>query len=214
MNRSITLVFTLLLGLTACQAQPDARFIRGELLLNETFETNLGWDDRAQDGVVIGIESGAYRMRADVNQYVRGFDRRQRYENVVIEVQAVQFSAVETNAYGLVCRGSTTDGREDGYYFLVGGDGSYSIRVGRNGDVERLVAWARSGAVNDGAALNTIRAVCVDDYLALYVNGTFVADVRDRTYQRGAVGFALAAKAGTVVEVAFDNLNVFTARPE
>jgi hypothetical protein len=214
MDRIIALVFTLYLGLAACQAQPEVRFTRGNLLLNETFETNLGWDDRAQDGVVIGVEAGAYRMRADVNQYVRGFDRRQRYENVIVEVQVVQLSAAETNAYGVVCRGSTTDGREDGYYFLVGGDGSYSIRIGRNGDVERLVAWARSGAVNEGAALNTIRAVCMNDYLALYVNDEFAADVRDRTYQRGAVGFTLAAEAGTVAEVAFDNLNVFTAQPE
>ncbi len=48
----------------------------------------------------------------------------------------------------------------------------------------------------------------MDDYLALYANGEFVAEVRDSTYQLGNVGFVVAVAEGGVIDVTFDNLTI------
>ncbi len=196
--------FILLLLLAACQPQPQARFDLGGLLLREPFESAVGWDSFIQGNVSAGVEAGAYRMQADVNTYVRGFNSTP-YADVVIDVQGIQLSAQPNNAYGVVCRGAANN-TANGYYFLIGGDGSYSIRKGQFGEVDALVHWAKSDAIARGTALNNLRVVCVEDYLALYVNGQFVADARDTTFSTGFIGFAVAARRGTRIEAAFDDL--------
>lgn len=196
--------------LAGCRAQPSAQVVTGEVLLRESFDQALGWTGGARDNVVAGVADGAYRLRGDVNAYVRGFHRTY-YDDIVIEVDGVQLSEHRVNAYGVICRATPDQDRIDGYYFLISGDGAFSIRKGQHGVIDPLIPWRRSNAINQGTAINRLRVVCVDDYLALYVNGQFLADVRDSTYSRGVVGFALATQAGSITEVAFDNLIVRAA---
>lgn len=197
----------LLLCICGCRATPQAAVQTGALLVDEDFTSTFEWDTRAQAGVQIGVFDGAYRMFSPVNQYVRGFNSRVD-SDVVIQVHARQLSAAENNAYGVVCRASPSN-LANGYYFLVGGDGTYSIRRGKDNAIDPLISWAGSAAVHRSAARNVIRAVCVADYLALYVNGEFVASARDSTYRTGFTGFVVAAGRASEVEVEFDNLKIW-----
>lgn len=99
----------------------------------------------------------------------------------------------------------------DGYLFLIQGGGSYGIFRARGRDLTPLVNWQTSEAVNVGPNTNHLRAVCMGDYLAFYVNDTLVADTTDSTYQRGQVGLAASAanRIGALIE--FDNLTVTQA---
>ena len=56
-----------------------------------------------------------------------------------------------------------------------------------------------------------MRAVCMGDYLALYINDEFVADATDDTYSTGQVGLAASASNILGVQVEFDNLTVHEA---
>jgi len=61
-----------------------------------------------------------------------------------------------------------------------------------------------------GRASNTIRAVCVDDYLAIYANGTFLGEVKSSDYRRaGQVGLVAGVSRNKDIRVAFDNLAVY-----
>lgn len=192
---------------------PSEVFVRGDVIFNEDFFTPYDWDNRVEGVVEIGVEDGAYRMRSNSTAYVRGFNSRV-HEDVMIEVETLQLTSHERNAYGIVCRASTSDTSSNGYYFLIGGDGSYSIRKGRGGNVEPLINWARTDAVNQGVARNVIRVLCVDNYLALYINDEFVAETFDSSFRGGFMGFALATSEGTFTEVAFDNVTMWSARLE
>ncbi|MFW5691892.1 MAG: hypothetical protein ACOCX3_00925 [Chloroflexota bacterium] len=205
------LISIFLLAGCAGRGTPDAVYTLGDLLDSQQFDQGFSWEQRTAGDVSVGVAGSAYAVQTNVSSYVRGFDRASDYADVVIEADAVQLSAANNNAYGIVCRAAFDSDSADGYYFLIGGDGTYSIRKGERGDILALVAWEPSGAVNQGAASNQIRAVCVGDYLALYVNDRFVADTRDATYQRGRVGFAAATEAGVPLEVIFDNLTIFSA---
>jgi len=209
--RMILLTSMVLLGLlTACRPDPDVAYGTGDRLLRETFtEPSSAWDNRRAGAVQIGISNGAYRMQSDTSNYVRGFYRAETYADVIIDVQGFQFSAEDNNAYGVLCRAETGDDRASGYYFLIGGDGAYSIRKGQHDEINGLVKWGRADVINQGTGSNSLRVVCVDDYLALYVNGEFLADVRDDTYGSGYVGFAVAVEDAATISVAFDNLTIF-----
>lgn len=201
-----------LLGLllSGCAPAPIVPYSLGNLLLEEDFSQGYGWDAETTGGVTIGVRDGAYRMRADVSQYVRGFNA-ERHTDVVIEVDALQLSPDERNAFGVICRGNPAATNASGYYFLIGSDGSYSIRKGVGSDLEPLVAWERSSVVRRGAAANTLRVACIGDHLALYVNERQVAQARDTTYQGGFAGFVVAAAEGQVIEAVFDDLRIWEA---
>jgi hypothetical protein len=132
------------------------------------------------------------------------------HEDVVIEVTTNQASSFENNAYGVMCR-SDTSNNGDGYYFLISGDGYYAIAKGEGDDVNELVEWSTSSAINQGQASNTIRAVCIDNYLAMYVNDEFVADTEDSEYTSGFAGFAATGFEGGNTDISFDNLTITAA---
>jgi len=99
----------------------------------------------------------------------------------------------------------------DGYLFLIRGEGMYAILRARGRNITPLVNWTQSNLINQGPGRNELRAVCLDDYLALYINGEFVADATDDTYTRGQVGLAASASNRLGVQVEFDNLIVHEA---
>lgn len=102
----------------------------------------------------------------------------------------------------------------DGYLFLVRGDGNFAIMRSRGRSITPLVDWTANSAIKPGPAENRIRAVCMDDYLAMYANGTFLGDATDDTYSQGQVALADAGSTRLGVQVSFDNLSVSEANPQ
>ena len=102
----------------------------------------------------------------------------------------------------------------NGYLFLIQGGGSFSILRARGRNLTPLVEWTNSSAINQGPAPNHIRAVCVGNYLAMYVNDVFLGDATDDTYTSGQVGLGAssASRAGTRID--FDNLTISAAVPK
>jgi hypothetical protein len=101
-----------------------------------------------------------------------------------------------------------TSNNGDGYLFMVQGNGRYAILRSQGRKLTPLVNWASASAVNQGAAQNRIRAVCMGNYLAMYVNGQFVADTTDDLYTKGQVALVGASAGRTGMTVTFDNLSV------
>jgi hypothetical protein len=118
------------------------------------------------------------------------------HDNVIITAALQQTQGADGSAFGVMCRASA-DG--NGYYFLIASDGTFSISVGTDArsDLFQLVPWQASSAVRRGTQANTIRAVCVEDYLALFVNDVFVAETFDDEFTRGQAGVALGAVQAT-----------------
>lgn len=109
--------------------------------------------------------------------------------------------------------GALDSSNGDGYLFLIQGGGSYGIFRARGRDLTPLVNWQTSDAINVGPAENRLRAVCVGDYLAFYVNDRLVAEATDPTYTSGQVGLAASAASRLGARIEFDNLTVSAATP-
>ncbi len=215
MNRKLyrlAVLLTIILLLAACGGpSPSQKYVAGEVLLTESFSEPSAWEAFTAEGMDFQVVDGAYRVQTEDGGYVWGLNAAE-HTDVMLEVTSTQHSSYENNAYGVMCR-ANIDNNGDGYYFLISGDGFYSIAKGEGDSVNRLVDWTSSPAINQGQASNTIRAVCLGNYLALYVNGQFMAEIEDIGYSAGFAGFAATAFEGGDTDIAFDNLTITAVSP-
>lgn len=225
--------------LAACASEspfaprPSEAYRTDALLAEIDFSAASDWEAYTDPalGVDFRIEDGAYRARIDGRRathapnapYDTGVNAASAraggfmwaldtgvYADTLIQIDTLPYSTYRDNAYGVMCRASPTN-NGDGYYFLISADGQYTIRRGFNREIQALVEWTPSAAIQPDRAPNRIRALCVGNRLALYVNGMFVGEARDALYARGNVGIAAAVPAGGQVDIAFDDLRVWAA---
>jgi hypothetical protein len=187
-----------------------AGYVLGEILLEEDFSQADSWGRSEDSSSVSSLEAvgGFYRIQSQTGESWWGLNE-QEHADVVIEVTASQRSAGRS-AYGLMCRAdASNDG--SGYWFLIGDEGFSAIhRVGGLGGFSPLAGYP-SSAVKLGQASNIIRAVCIGDYLALYVNGEFVMEARDSSFARGYAGLAAISPVDTPIDAIFDDLTIWEA---
>lgn len=160
------------------------------------------------------IEGGVYHIQYTTSSsaYIWG-QGGEAAQDVDIEVDARFISGGSEDFYGVMCR---VDDSGAGYAFLVGRDGYGAIARADGRSLSFLVEWREHEAIKKHEATNKIRAVCVGDYFALYVNEKFVADVEDddeASYlESGQVGFIAGvlteSREESQVNVDFDNLIV------
>lgn len=188
---------------------PDLGTIRAHLLKLETFDQQDAWEEYSNlNGVELGVENGVYRAYTMNEGYVWGLNEQQ-HNDVVLEVEVTPLSIHPAeNGFGIMCRADTSN-NGDGYYFMINGSGYYSIMMGQGDGMVTLVDWQQSNVINQDIDRNVIRAVCVDNYLALYVNGQLLVDITDNTYAEGYAGLSVAASGNVDADIAFDNLALY-----
>lgn len=197
--------------ISACLAQPAEQFVLGDVLLEEGFDQSFVWENYNDPalGVNFRVEDGVYHAQAGSSGFMWALNS-EAHTDVVIQVDTQQISSYANNAYGLMCRAAPTN-NGDGYYFMISGDGMYTLRRGATDQVGALIEWTYSDAIQQGQSINRIRAVCIGDYLALYVNGRFVAETHDSYFSRGYAGLTAAVPEGGDVDVTFDELKIWSA---
>lgn len=204
-------VCCVLLLTAACDARPSFDYRTGDVLLQEDFDATYVWENyRTPDGGTdFRVEDGVYRVQMNGGSYNWALNA-QVHSDVVIEVYSTQRSSYGNNAYGVVCR-ADPGGRGDGYYFYISGDGYWSIRKAQGRTMTPLVDFTQSEAIHQGQSINLIRVLCIEDYLALYVNEQFVGEVFDRSFASGVAGITAAVPDEGEVDVSFDNLRIIAA---
>lgn len=215
-------IFGLLALAAACGAMepmvapgraPSLGFRYQELLLEDDFADSGAWRSYGADNLFLGVEDGVYKMDFVGRKYV-WTQGEATYADVVMEADLRQISDYDHNAFGLACRLDAAN-RGRGYYFLISGDGYASIRWSDGRSLQPIAEAKPSLHVKRGQAKNRVRAVCIGDYLALWVNDEFVAEARDGRASEGAVGMAgVMNYAGKRLTVTMDDLKVWRAAPD
>lgn len=254
MRWSTLLTLTFLLAACGGSSNPTQSINIGDVLASYDFEQQNSFEEGSYNSATLRLVDGAYQI--DVRQGEGELWWGQwgdSYGDVAIDVELLQLTERNENAYGVMCRVAGSVGRapepldedaaldtdeaesdeaEDatpdpvdvvpeqrtsfgnGYLFLIQGNGSYAIMRASEREVIPLVDWteAPEDLMEIGRnANNTMRAVCVDDYLALFINDQFVAEAADDTYTEGQIGMAASSYNRLGVRVEFDNLVVSEA---
>jgi len=197
--------------LTACSttARPTVDYEVGEVIYQNTFNDPDSWTTFGFSQSQFGISDGTYNAISAGGGIV-AVTNFHTHSNAVLEVTAEQISAFDDTGYGIICRAQSAQNAV-GYYFLLSGSGRYGIRIGEEERVRVLVPWTDHPAINKGRATNRIRAVCIDDYFALYINDQFIAEARHDWLEAGLMGLAVTSNEGTEIGVVFDDVTIWQA---
>lgn len=209
----------LLAALAGCQGKPLSMQERGPTRSvytgNQrtlyTFNDAGTWDIfSVDDAAYFRIDNGTLEGHVAADRGYINSTNNVQHDNVIINATMRQTEGLLGNGFGVVCR---ADKAGNGYYFLLASTGEFTISVGtpaRNALFE-LIPWQYHSRINQGVRENKIRAVCVDNYLAMFINDVFVAETFDDEFTSGDLAVTVGA-VDQPVTVRFDDILVRDAR--
>lgn len=183
----------------------------GDLQFHDAMDDENHWHVIDGDYGEYDFEDGELEMLSEADaDYPLLLVTNTRYDNAVIQAEMTFEDGADNNAFGIVCRSSEGD-KGRGYQLLISADGYYTIWLTDNNFYRVIVAWETSSDINLNST-NQVTAVCVDDYIALYVNDTLLVDLYDDVYQTGTVGFTIfTIEEDDETSILVDNVFVWNA---
>ncbi|GAB4579645.1 MAG: hypothetical protein Fur0022_23830 [Anaerolineales bacterium] len=163
--------------------------------------------NRDADGIT-DFEQGGYRIFVNKIDWIFWSTAGLSFTDVRIEVDATKLGGPDTNEFGLICRYVDTDN----FYFLTAtSDGYFSISKYLNGEYFSLTeeTFLPTDYVNQGNALNHLRADCIGNTLTLYINEQLIASYTDSSFSSGDVGIMVGSYNTSGADILFDNFVVY-----
>lgn len=184
----------------------------GGALLQDDFNgtRQCGWAEYNRSGTVVAIADGVLQISTSTPGQIFWSNPGRNFGDVIVTTQARQTDGPNDNAYGVICR---YQDESNFYLFLVSGDGYYMIGKYQTGQgtIQYLTEsneFIFSEVINQGVAVNQVRASCIGNELSLSVNGIPLVTVQDSTFATGDVGLGVSTfEPGTAV-VQFDDFRV------
>jgi hypothetical protein len=181
----------------------------GHTLFRDDFsDPTSGWNRVVSSDGVSDYEDGAYRILVNQPNMDILAEPGLEFIDAQIEVDAIKVSGSRDNRFGILCRMS--DSRHY-YSFIISSDSYYGI--GKVDAESYALLGGRtllpSELIHLGFEFNHLRADCVGEELALYVNGVRLMEVRDSQYHSGDVGLWAGTYGRAGTDIRFDNFVVF-----
>jgi hypothetical protein len=192
----------LLILLAACQQQPLSMQERGptrSVVVGSqrtlyTFNDPGPWDlfDLPDNQAHFSIHDGKLEAYVAADRGYIMTRNHTVHSDVIINATVRQSEGRIGNGFGVVCR---ADAQGNGYYFLLSSSGEFTISVGTpvRDDLFQLIPWQYHSIIKKGFFPNEIRAVCAQDYLAMFINNVFVAETTDDEFTEGELGLTIGA---------------------
>jgi hypothetical protein len=180
----------------------------GEVLYTDDFsDAESGWDIYNGDAGISEYLNGSYLINVKEPQFDRWALAHQEFENVSVQVDATKINGTDDNNYGIICNYM---GLDQFYMFLISSDGYYMIQKKTAEGIYYLSGewFEESEQIKTGDETNTIRAVCGEGKLSLFINNKLVDEVMDSEYTKGDVGLMAGTFNVGNVNISFDNFIV------
>jgi hypothetical protein len=181
-----------------------------EPLFEDDFSTSA-WGTGTDSDSSVEYENQALHFFVNKDfWYVWSTPNEENYEDIHIEVTAVNNSTDPKGSFGIICNLQNAD--DTSYYFAVTGSGDYAI--GRYTLTDDILLtndgeWAPSSAITPSADSYRVGVDCGNGILNLYVDGQLVDSVSDATFTSGNVGlFAWSDEKQNSTDVTFDDFVV------
>ena len=183
--------------------------LTGELVFEDDFsDEDSGWfilseleysADYVDGGYLVGVYQEDYYF---VDAIGIG------YSDVILEVDTEFYDGGVDNFFGLVCRYVDID---NFYGFAISTDGYFAILKSFEGEAEVIGTddFQKSDIIKQGERENHLRAECVGNHLALYVNGELLIETYDSDIPEGDIGFIVGTVSAETTQILFDNIKIY-----
>ncbi len=212
MKKAVLVLIVLMLSSLACTLTgqgSSATTPKAKVLFSDDFSNpDSGWPSISDEFGSADYKDGGYEITVkDAKSGYWSTSNLEDQTNVTIDVDATSSGASSDNDFGIICRGLDGDNH---MLFLISADGYSVIGKFKDGTYQNLSSkeWLASSAIKQGQELNHIRADCVDNTFALYVNGQLVATATDDDFSTGMVGLTVGTSQDPNAAVMFDNFVV------
>ncbi|RMG84856.1 MAG: hypothetical protein D6712_10545 [Chloroflexi bacterium] len=180
-------------GLQETLSQGSQAITVGEQLLAVQFAEGE-WETYRDDLTSLAPDAAinAYIATTNNTGLIWGVRENDIFDDVIIMADVV-VTGPEDNGFGVSCRSNPAN-NGDGYYFEIGMDNTYRILAIENGEFFTLTGegnWADMDVELTPIIPTTVMGVCSGDYLALYVNGQLIDEVKDDRFTEGLVGLMI-----------------------
>ena len=208
MKRAVIVLIVLVLASLACQL-PGMGSSSPKVIYSDDFsDVNSGWPTINEAAGSTNYKDGGYELAIpDPDSGYWATPDLEDQTNVTVEVDATVTGSARDSDFGVLCRGIDSDNQ---ILLLISADGYAVIGKFKDGEFITLSSdqWVESSSVNQGQALNHIRADCVDNTFALYANGDLIATATDDDFPSGMVGLTIGSYQDPEGAVLFDNFVV------
>jgi hypothetical protein len=187
----------------------DIEIIKGELVFEDDFsDEDSGWLILDETEYSADYVDGGYLVSVYQEEFYFVDAAGSIFSDVILEVDAEFYGGGEDNFYGLVCRYVDID---NFYGFAISTDGYYAILKSFEGEALVIGAddFQESDLIKQGMRENHLRAECVDNRLALYVNGELLIETYDSDIPEGDIGFIVGTVSAETTEILFDNIEIY-----
>lgn len=180
----------------------------GTLISMERFEAFSGWFAGGGDHYEMRMDSGGYRMAADMlTLSVPVYSVRDLiYRDIRIGVDVMQFDGPDGSYFGVTCRFADIN---NFYGFVMDADGYYEINKTVNGEFMVLGSGSERGLFLVGGEKNHLSADCYSGTLTLNINGDQLLSVQDSDLWEGNIGLLVGTWLEAGVDVLFDNFALY-----
>ena len=179
------------------------------VILSDDFSSTR-WGTGTDADSAVEYENGALQMIVYTPKYfVWSTPNDQDYQDIHMEVTAINNGTDSTTAFGLMCN-QQVGADNSFYYFAIRSTGEYAIVKATAGESDVILTnnaqWGVSDLIAKDAASYSIGADCGNGTLTLYVDGQQIDSVSDASYVSG--GVALYVSTGQEVvstNISFDD---------
>lgn len=200
--------FFLILVFFLAACQPEPIFLPGDVIFEDDFSTRAHpWTTLRNENGVMGYDAGGFRFHIDGEGVNYWATPGVSFRDARVEVDLVPYAGPVQNRMGVLCRYQND---ENFYFFVISADGYYAIGkvVGGEQSLVDQEAMRYSSAIQQGVAMNHLRAECHGSTLRFYVNDVPVALVEDTSLEAGDVGLLVGTFDEGGLDVLFDNFVV------
>lgn len=221
-SKAILAIAILLLPTLACNAgsavptastgnpTTSTQTVTGPVLFSDDF-SSLQWGTGTDSDSSVEYSNKTLQMKIFAkNLFVWSHPNNRNYQNVHMEVTALNNGTDSTTAFGLMCDWQTASNGSF-YYFAITPAGQYAIAKASKGQSDKFLTnndqFAASDLIKQNASSYRVGADCSSNgTLALYVDGQQIASVSDVAYTDGGVAvFTWSGEEATTTNVSFDD---------
>lgn len=189
-------------------SEPEPTESTADVLLDDDFRSK-GWGTTTGENSSIEYANDTLQFIVfTTNWFTWSTPNDETYEDVHIEVTAINNGSDPTTALGVMC--NQQGDSASFYYFAITPAGQYAIALAATGEEDLFITndneWASSDLIAQNADSYRIGADCGRGRLTLYVDGAEVDSVSDDTYTSGGVGLIVwSGEEATETDIAFDD---------